>query len=333
MPTTEAGRSTVKLTKRLVFGLVAVVAIFAAAELIVRLALPGLAARSETMQFANPHRDQPESFVRDPVLFWRLKPNNAVWEVNADGYRGPLRPVAKPAGVFRVCCLGDSCTFGLGSPPLDYSQTYAAVLEQLLTDRLKRPVEVLNFGCPGYTTYQGLRLLETVVLRYQPDAVTAYFGVNDGFPAIGYPDAQQKPIGEMPGWLGAFQSLLWRSATYRAAAGQAAQARRAAAPAEVFRVSGDEFRENAATMRRLGERHGFAVWFVPSFYLDESDRLSVIAESQVEPAAPLAAAFAAATDPKALFYPPPDRVHPTAEGHRVIAEVLAALVAAFAATK
>jgi len=107
--------------KRLLFALLVVALFLAASELAVRLSFPGLTAKVPTMQFTNPHLDQPESFERDPALFWRLRPDNAAWEVNGDGYRGPLRPRAKPPGTLRVCCLGDSCTFGLGTPPVAYA--------------------------------------------------------------------------------------------------------------------------------------------------------------------------------------------------------------------
>ena len=314
-----------KIGKRLVYACCAVLMILETTELSIRLFFPGIAAKAATMQFANPHRDQPESFVRDPLLFWRLKPDNAAWEVNADGYRGPRRAKDKPAGTIRVCCLGDSCTFGLGAQPLTYAETYPAILEKLLAARLRRPVEVLNFGCPGYTSWQGLRQLETVVPAYRPDIVTAYFGTNDGYEAIGYPDAEQRPLDQTPGGLIAgLQAILWHSAGYTLLTRGVTWAKRATAETGLPRVSFEAFRVNAAAMRSLARERGFRLYFIPTYYIEKNGVLTREEISVVEPLIdPREAFFGRGYSPSALFSPPPDRVHPTSLGHQLIAETLA----------
>jgi lysophospholipase L1-like esterase len=319
-----------KRSKLIFFALVALAVSLVTAEVAVRLMFSEVAATADTMQFSNPHRDQPESFVRDPLLFWKLKAPNPAWQVNEDGYRGPRRTLEKPVGTLRVACLGDSCTFGLGNPPLQYEQTYAALLEALLTERLGRPVEVLNFGCPGYTSWQGRQLLRAKALDYGPDVVTAYFGINDGFEAIGYPDAEQQPAPELAADLNPLQESLRRSSLYLLMTRGVGAARRSTAPDGALRVSFDEFRANAAAMRHLGKERGFEVLFVPAHFIDDQGGLSVEEASKVEPSVPLSAAFAASGLPAdELFYPAPDRVHPTTAGHRVIAEVLAEAIAPF----
>ncbi len=315
-----------RVWRKLLFALTAVLAVALVAEAVTRVAFPGLARHAETMQFTNPHRDQPESFDRDPVLFWALRPNNPMWSVNEAGYRGPLRPMAKPAGALRICCLGDSCTFGLGTPPLSYQQTYAARSETILREALHRPVEVLNFGCPGYSSFQGRKLLETIVVNYHPDIVTAYFGINDGFPAIGFPDAEQRPWETPPGWVGTLQRLMRHSDFYVLLTHGLTWARRANGKEEIPRVSPLEFRQNLQAMKRLGAEHGFQVIFVPAFYLNDQGALEREAAGLNEEQAQvdLARYFAATGKrPAELFYPAPDRVHPTAPGHEAIARALA----------
>ena len=39
--------------------------------------------------------------------------------------------------------------------------------------------EVLNFGCPGYTSSQGIRLYRLKAGKYKPDIITLYFGINE----------------------------------------------------------------------------------------------------------------------------------------------------------
>ena len=314
------------MTKRklIVFALAALILALAGGEAAVRLVFPDLSDQAATMQFANPHRDQPGSFDRDPVLFWKLKAPNPAWQVNQDGYRGPRRPVEKAPGTLRVVCLGDSCTFGLGTPPLDYAQTYPAVLEGLLAAALGRPVEVLNFGCPGYTSWQGRQLLRVKAMSYRPDFVTAYFGINDGFEAIGRGDAQQQPAPEISGRLVPVQQFVQHSSLYLLLTRGVTFARRQAAFTEGRpRVSFDEFRENARAMRDMGAGRGFQMLFIPAHFIDDAGGLSVEEISRVDPSIPLTAAFAdSGLMPGELFYPEPDRVHPTAAGHRIIAEVL-----------
>lgn len=70
----------------------------------------------------------------------------------------------------RILLIGDSCTYGYG---VSTPETYAVVLESLLDS-----VDVVNLGVPGYTSYQGARLLEGA-FDLQPDLVVAAFGFND----------------------------------------------------------------------------------------------------------------------------------------------------------
>jgi len=89
--------------------------------------------------------------------------------------------IPKPAGVYRVLCLGDSITFGWGLP---LSETWPELLETALSARLMgRRVEVINAGYPGYTTRQGLIWLDRELVRLEPDAVVVEFGFNDSLPS------------------------------------------------------------------------------------------------------------------------------------------------------
>ena len=114
--------------------------------------------------------------------------HSPVWEIalNTDGFRErefPLTP--KPAGTFRVVCLGDSWTFGAN---VGDAETYPRQLEARLRERFpEREVEVLNLGVLGYSSFQGLRVMERHGVGLEPDLVVIGYGMNDASVA-GYRD-------------------------------------------------------------------------------------------------------------------------------------------------
>lgn len=110
---------------------------------------------------------------------WRSKPDDPMGQKsqNADGYRGPLRPRKKPAGTYRIACIGGSSTYG--STPSSDATTWPAQLELLLNERTDTPVEVLNFGVFGYTTFEILGRLAFHAVDYEPDLVIVYETIND----------------------------------------------------------------------------------------------------------------------------------------------------------
>jgi lysophospholipase L1-like esterase len=170
-------------------------------EIATRLAMPHLNSLNlfvgtpqQKMQVAN--EQQATIFEGDPLLLWRLKPNldHAVWDftvlsTNPQHFRADYPTKAKPAGTFRIVCLGDSVTFGYRVPvvwpdkPKEYDPEwlpFPMLLEKELRQaNLNRQIEVLDMAVPGYTTYQGLAWLRRDIDYLQPDLVIASFGWND----------------------------------------------------------------------------------------------------------------------------------------------------------
>ncbi len=126
----------------------------------------------------------------DRHVFWKFKPDQTMdiegiykepVHINSHGFRGPDWRDKKPAGVFRVACLGDSSTFGWSVGEED---TYPYQLEELLEEECVFDVEVMNLGVTGYTSLQGKELMRTRVMEWQPDLVVFAFGPNDRLPAL-----------------------------------------------------------------------------------------------------------------------------------------------------
>ena len=94
---------------------------------------------------------------------------------DSNGLRAPLHAEAKAAGAYRVMTLGCSTTFGWG---VDDAESYPARLESLLTEG-GHPVEVINAGQPGYSSFQGLWLWDRALAKYAPDLVIFGYLVQD----------------------------------------------------------------------------------------------------------------------------------------------------------
>ena len=157
--------------------------------------------RLDYQGFIRPHISEKSGafkylFERDRDLFWRGRPG-AVWigsksdpskqvRMNSLGFRCREFSIKKPSSVFRVVCLGDSRTFGMG---VSQEQTYPSQLERLLQKRCpNKRIEVINCGILGYTVFQGWQLFERRVTAMDPDVVTVLFDFNDQLPAE-HPDS------------------------------------------------------------------------------------------------------------------------------------------------
>jgi lysophospholipase L1-like esterase len=119
-----------------------------------------------------------------PYLPLVLKPssdyrdNDTSGHINALGLRGPERAAAKPAGTYRVLCVGGSTTFGAGI--LGDENTWPERLEARLSPALPdRRIEVWNAGVPGYTTAENVIYLSLRLVDFRPDLVVLYEGYND----------------------------------------------------------------------------------------------------------------------------------------------------------
>ena len=261
-------------------------------------------------------------FVSHPDLFWtlpaRLDPaDQAIAAIH------PLRAVPPKGGRKRLIVLGDSCS-RISQRMLPYSGQLAGRLAG-------EGWEVYNASVPGYTTHQGLAWLRLQLLDLQPDLVVVYFGWNDHWRATGMTD-RSYAASQSPGnlrLLGLFR-------------------KRPAQPP--LRVPPDDYRENlqriVAAIRDTGARVVLvaAPWRLSAearqrlvqtrYILPGEDPealhrqyLGIVAEFAGEPGVALLAAdrlFAALGRDAPLLMR--DGIHPTDEGHAVLAAALARLI-------
>ncbi len=96
---------------------------------------------------------------------------------NQWGYRGEDFPLEKPAGEFRIACLGGSTTYT--SAVEDYTKSFPDQLQRILRDRGLTQVRVINAGVPGWTSYEMLANYEFRLVETDPDLLLIYEGVND----------------------------------------------------------------------------------------------------------------------------------------------------------
>jgi lysophospholipase L1-like esterase len=189
--------------KKLWFSLVALLLALVAAELATKAWLHLLASDASFRDYASisqlrrrygafdrfqAHRHLGFALAPD----YRLGPNRH----NALGFRGDEIAVAKPPGVVRIAFGGGSTTYGEGVLEYEFSVPH---LVGVALRREHKQVEVVNAGCPGWTTLETLLNFQMRLLELQPDYIVVYHGINDVLPRIVWPPSAFR--GDLSGWL------------------------------------------------------------------------------------------------------------------------------------
>jgi len=307
----------------------------------------------------------------DSRTFWRLRRNVSItgknylaprtvrekspftMTLNGSGFRGPELAQAKPRGVLRVIALGNSSTFGWG---VNDGETFPAQLESQLRSRLApHNIEVMNAGIPGFTTFQGGRLLESEILPLRPDYVIVSFGFNDSRRA-----ACTDSLFDLRSsrFLGRLSRTATRLAIYKRleSALRGANAGRLSPTTEertTVRVLPDKFEVRIANMSRAiiaaGARPIFLAMAIPPPYRDAMERVAHSAGIPFLDTKPYLRARVASPEftathvaalardaevwkgaPSVEWRSPAyvDAIHPSALGHEIIAGWLAEVIAA-----
>jgi hypothetical protein len=96
--------------------------------------------------------------------------------LNRRGYRDLERTLAKPEGVRRVLCLGDSFTWGVG---VLFDDAWPQRLERTLSREQGERWEAVNLAEPGLNTVQEVQKLNAEGFAYAPDVVVIGYVLND----------------------------------------------------------------------------------------------------------------------------------------------------------
>jgi lysophospholipase L1-like esterase len=281
-------------------------------------------------------------------IFERGEYRHAV-SIGRSGLRGS-DPRPRQPETFRIVCLGDSFTWGLG---VGDDEAYPQLLERRLAERFPGvDVQVLNAGVPGYGTVDELRYFESRIALLDPDFVTVQFLAENDFndnrqPALGRVDIRD-------GWLHAAEpprrglarlldgvkqrSLLARLVSERG--GYLAARLGLAAATQGGRFSEADAGRAAESLRRmagLARSSGAETLFV--FATSQAPVVSrqpvataasaVVADAAAEASAgflDLTPALRAREDRLELYYPLDG--HWTVLGHAAAAEILAEWIAA-----
>lgn len=155
------------LGRRLVYALVVLAFFLGSAEVLARLF--GQEVLEEASSPPPESVDGTPNLQGNPYLLWEMVPGEryemgVTARINRLGLRGPDRSPQPPAGVRRIMAVGDSSVFGFGVAD---EEVFTAVLDE----QLGESVQVINSAVPGYSTYQIINLLEIRALALQPDVL------------------------------------------------------------------------------------------------------------------------------------------------------------------
>lgn len=201
----QGGKPPRQFAKKILLALCSAVFTFAALEVIARIYVTRVASEEAFSQFASlaQHRSRDHWWfgliTPHRYLGYSLTPNfvDDRNRHNSEGYRGEEIEHPKPAGRFRIVCMGASTTYTIGVN--DFRKTYPAWLEKHLTDRGYPDVEVINAGVPAWTSYESVINFHLRIQDLQPDLLIVHQSWGDIASRVVWPPEAYK--GDNSGFL------------------------------------------------------------------------------------------------------------------------------------
>lgn len=310
-----------------------------AAGVVSMLLLEGMLGVFDFPRFDACQPPSPSPWQMDAETFRTLRPGVqiGVGRTNSLGLRGPEIPTVRTPGTARILYIGDSTCWGLG---VGYERTFAALAAELATERLGRPVEIVNGCIPGHSSFQARAMLRRL-LRFGPDAVIFYVGARNDVDRHRYfrdADIPTRIARLETRWhrVRLFQAIeaAWDGFYKKLLRKPLSLARRA-------RVSPKEFQENLAALLDAASVAGArSVVLMPPWSASLLERYPLIPEYQRILAETARAGGAVLVPLQSAFSPrresslyQEDRLHFNEKGHAAAArELVPAIVSALAAS-
>jgi lysophospholipase L1-like esterase len=280
-------------------------------------------------------------FIQDhPTRFWEQRPNLDVSVVehgslktNARGLRNGPVAVPAPEGVVRILSVGESSTWG---QRVALEETYTKVLGRLLTQR-GWSVEAINAGVPAYSVWQVMVYLQEAGMALDPDWVVVYTQANDFLPIrvtgvnqfLSRRTQTDRMLYEGRLRVAGLLRILFQSRFFQVLRGPVLRSLPSErmgklSQSDAVRVPTEDRKLALSRIIQLCRARGIELVIVQPFYaVDRSqDRVlrDVAIENQVRFVDASGLRHKHPGRIESLFF---DGVHPTRDGHRLIAEVIA----------
>jgi lysophospholipase L1-like esterase len=168
-PGGNASRRDLGVGRQMLFSVIIIVGVLAAAEAAIRVW--ALYFRTSYEQY-NAQTGRLE--LRPNTRYTNRRGEE--FRINSKGFVGPEFDDHPAPGVYRIIALGDSCTFATGFWQIGYPFQLERKLNEGAT---ARRFEVINAGIEGYNSTFALARIRDELLRYRPRLVIIYIGWND----------------------------------------------------------------------------------------------------------------------------------------------------------
>ncbi len=116
-------------------------------------------------------------YIYTPELGWEFKPNYSglitgkMRSFDSDGGLESDSIQRHDKSREKILFLGDSITYGYG---IDTEYTFVEVIDNMIPD-----INAINLGVPGYSSYQGYKMLLKHGIKMKPDIIVVAFNYND----------------------------------------------------------------------------------------------------------------------------------------------------------
>lgn len=285
-----------KSGRKILFSLIVVTVFLAVIELGVRLYADFFL---EIKPYSTEREIDDQTLVPDEKFGWKWK--------NGISFRSDAKiTLNNPDGVFRIITAGDSCCYGV---MVDNEKTFSSVLEKTIGEKIRnKKVEVLNSGVPGYNLRQVLLLIENKLVHFQPDIIILY-GPSELSHRSGDPEAAFA--------ITKIQNILFHSKAFLLLSNiirSKLETSEMELPANYMKIT---------AVNKMLENHDIRFLLVESaaWIKSENKLISSIGDQKIETDIPVVMTYDAlirsGKNPEELFL---DNVHPSQQGHAIIAQ-------------